>query len=1029
MSLPPNLALHHRLIRLSRILSGVVFAIGALVFLGWLLNIEALTRLALSPSPMNPTTAFTMVCSGLSLYLLHRSRPKFAIAAGHVLAAVVLVIGAIKLLGLVIPEAMSIDTFILSGKITDDGVVNHPHRMSLNTASGFVLTGLALLLLRSRTNLAVLPFQVPALALNLVSLFSLLSYLYRSRGFFTYGVDVQIATHTAASFFLLSLALLFARPADGMVRQLTSRYSGSMIAKILLPCAIIVPAALGFLRLWGFWEGLYDNEFGVTLYACTTIISLLAVVFYLSYVINKRDEREELAAQQLRERDSLVQQMFENAPDAVIVIDSAGNVRQWNSQATELFGWTPDEMRGRPLSETIIPEAFRGAHTKGLHTYLLTGESKIIGKAVDLWAVTKDKRSVDVSLRISPMVINGDRYFVGFIRDITDRKKIENRLKSFNEELSIQVEDKTRELKEIFARITDGFIALDKDFNYIYVNDKAGELTRRDPKELIGRNVWDVFPQAVGSATYNAMIEAMRTQQPANNTDYYEPLDLWQENDIYPSPNGISMFIRDVTFKKRAEREVERVRSMAEKLVNSLPGVFYFYDSEGNFLRWNKQFEEVTGYTPEEIAEMHPSDFFDESEKAYMQERIAAVFENGEGDAEASLVSKTGKPTLYYFRAVLIDFDGKPCLLGTGIDITERRKAEEKLKASEQKYKLLFESNPLAMWMLSLPGYDVVEVNLAAIRQYGYTREEFMALDIFTLRPEEDINVLKARTVRSFRGIYNAGIWRHTKKNGDLIYVNIVTHDIYYEGRPTRLVLANEVTEQYLAEEKLKASYESIRSLTEHLQNIREEERLHIAREIHDELGQLLTVLKMDVAWLNKKINPEPGPVYDKLKDLLALIDTTVKTVRRIASELRPSLLDDLGLEAAMEWHLEEFERRSGIEQHLTIEDETAATLPDSLKIGLFRILQESLTNVARHSGAKSVHVNLHQADKKLILTITDDGSGFDPEQANKKTLGLLGMKERTLVMGGEYSITGEPGTGTTVRVEVPIPATESENE
>jgi signal transduction histidine kinase len=165
----------------------------------------------------------------------------------------------------------------------------------------------------------------------------------------------------------------------------------------------------------------------------------------------------------------------------------------------------------------------------------------------------------------------------------------------------------------------------------------------------------------------------------------------------------------------------------------------------------------------------------------------------------------------------------------------------------------------------------------------------------------------------------------------------------------------------------------------------------------------------------------------EKLTDLLALIDTTVKTVRRIASELRPSLLDDLGLLAAMEWHLEEFEKRSGVIKKIEV-PAVELRLPDALKIGLFRIFQESLTNVARHSGAKNVNVSLFEKDGQLILTIRDDGKGLDETRTNKRTLGLLGMKERTLMMGGEYNITSAMGQGTTVTVTVPVPELENKN-
>jgi signal transduction histidine kinase len=177
----------------------------------------------------------------------------------------------------------------------------------------------------------------------------------------------------------------------------------------------------------------------------------------------------------------------------------------------------------------------------------------------------------------------------------------------------------------------------------------------------------------------------------------------------------------------------------------------------------------------------------------------------------------------------------------------------------------------------------------------------------------------------------------------------------------------------------------------------------------------------MDVSWLNKRIEPENAAAKEKLAEILGLIDSTVKSVRRIASELRPTLLDDLGLLAAMEWHLEEFERRSGIETESSL-PEIEQPLPDALKIGLFRIFQESLTNVARHSGAKKVKVSLQQRDKELVLTVHDNGKGFDESGTVKKTLGLLGMKERTLMMGGQYNISGIIGEGTTVTVAVPLP-------
>ncbi|HEY6502930.1 MAG TPA: PAS domain S-box protein [Chitinophagaceae bacterium] len=474
-------------------------------------------------------------------------------------------------------------------------------------------------------------------------------------------------------------------------------------------------------------------------------------------------------------------------------------------------------------------------------------------------------------------------------------------------------------------------------------------------------------------------------------------------------------------------KEISIARDLSDKLIDSLPGIFYFFDESGKFIRWNKQLETVTGYTAEEIAGRHPLDFFEGENKTYIREKIEEVFVKGVSDSEAELVTKTGDLIFYSYRAVLVNYEGKPCLLGTGVDITEQKEAERQLRISEQKYKLLFFSNPRPMFMLSLPDYKLIEVNSSAVMQYGYTREEFLQLSAFDLRPEEDHDKFKARIAKGLQGIQHAGIWRHKKKDGTIIYVDVTTHDIFYEDRPARLVLADDVTERHAAEEKLKESYDSIRKLTEHLQQVREEERTHIAREIHDELGQQLTVLKMDIAWLNKKIETGDQQVKEKIKDLFSMIDTTVKTVRRIAAELRPSLLDDLGLIPAMEWHLEEFEKRSGIRTGFS-KPQTNHQLSDDVKIGLFRIFQESLTNVARHSKAREVNVSLEENDKKVILTIADDGLGFSQENESKRTLGILGMKERTLMLGGEYTITGIRGKGTTVFVSVPLNDTDDNN-
>jgi signal transduction histidine kinase len=211
-----------------------------------------------------------------------------------------------------------------------------------------------------------------------------------------------------------------------------------------------------------------------------------------------------------------------------------------------------------------------------------------------------------------------------------------------------------------------------------------------------------------------------------------------------------------------------------------------------------------------------------------------------------------------------------------------------------------------------------------------------------------------------------------------------------------------------------------LRELSAHLQNIREEERIHIAREMHDELGQLLTGFKMDVSWLHKKIGSSEDPVIkEKLEEMMDVVNEAARFVRKLASELRPSILDDLGLVPALDWHSQEFKRRSNINVEFRTSLEDINTSKD-VATGIFRIYQESLTNVARHADAHKVVSELEVSDNNIRLTITDDGKGFDARTSERKTLGILGMKERAAMLGGRLKIYSAPGKGTTVLITVP---------
>jgi signal transduction histidine kinase len=232
---------------------------------------------------------------------------------------------------------------------------------------------------------------------------------------------------------------------------------------------------------------------------------------------------------------------------------------------------------------------------------------------------------------------------------------------------------------------------------------------------------------------------------------------------------------------------------------------------------------------------------------------------------------------------------------------------------------------------------------------------------------------------------------------------------------------ARAIKEKNIAETELKQSYGQLRSLASHLQNVREEERSSIAREVHDELGQQLTAIKLDIEWLMIKLEEAETGIKDKVGEMEKLVITTLKTVKKIVTELHPAILEKMGIIEAIKWQAKEFEKRTGLKILLSLTEEDVI-IRDKTAIALFRIVQESFTNIIKHAQASNVSCSLQKWDKDIFLIISDDGKGFNPAAvAGKQSLGILGMKERTVILGGKYQIISEAGKGTKVLVVMPV--------
>ena len=356
--------------------------------------------------------------------------------------------------------------------------------------------------------------------------------------------------------------------------------------------------------------------------------------------------------------------------------------------------------------------------------------------------------------------------------------------------------------------------------------------------------------------------------------------------------------------------------------------------------------------------------------------------------------------------------------------VTGRKEADrgiaEELRRSEDRLRLIIDTIPTMAWSLR-PDGAVDFVNRRWMDYTGLSLEEELAEPTRPMHPEDRPGAMKDWLAHRSAGEAYESEMRLRRADGEYRWFLVRTVPLRDEQRNIIkwFGTSTEIEDRKQAEKALYRSFEQLRALTGRLQSVREEERARMAREIHDELGQALTAIKIELSALVNDLSPEQKQPF-RSESIMKLIDETIQTVRRISTELRPGVLDDLGLVAAVEWAAHEFEVRTGTRCDVCLPGADLSLDPEHAT-ALFRILQETLTNVARHAGATTVKVRLADENGDVCLDVGDNGKGISPEQLSAaNSLGILGMRERALLLGGVLAIHGVPGEGTTVQVRIP---------
>lgn len=615
--------------------------------------------------------------------------------------------------------------------------------------------------------------------------------------------------------------------------------------------------------------------------------------------------------------------------------------------------------------------------------------------------------------------------YVGTCFDTTERKRVEQSL---------------REYEKAVEGLDEMIVVVDRDYRYVVANRAFLTYRGLEKEQFVGRRIPDLMNPGVFENIAKPKLDECFAGQSVKYEMRYNYPTLGERDlsiSYFPieGPRGVdrvACILQDITEAKRAEEALRSSETKFRRLLDSSIVGVVFWDLHGNLLSANDLFLDMIGYSRLDLEQgglswkdITPPEYTPVDEQA-----IAELLATGNCTPfEKEYIRKDGSRVAVMIGSAMLEGQkdkGSSFIM----DISERKQVEEELRQSEERFRQLAESITEVFWMTNPEKGEILYVSPAYEKIWGRSCESVYQKPTDWLEaifPADRQRIETAARTLQVSGAYDEE-YRIIKPDGSVRWIRDRAFPIKdSEGRVYRVTgIAEDITEHKLAEEKIKATSTQLRALSAHLQSAREEEGRRIARELHDELGGALTSLKWDLEGLVKAISDSRDPsrlpaLREKIAGMVNLSETTISAVRRISSELRPSILDDLGLVEAIKWQAKEFETRTGIAVHYDRLGDEPPLNPQQTT-AVFRILQEALTNILRHAQATKVRIQMKQEESELILTIADNGRGMTEDEAEGiHSLGLLGMRERAHLIGGTLCFAGSAGSGTVITLRIPV--------
>jgi PAS domain S-box-containing protein len=503
---------------------------------------------------------------------------------------------------------------------------------------------------------------------------------------------------------------------------------------------------------------------------------------------------------------------------------------------------------------------------------------------------------------------------------------------------------------------------------------------------------------------------------------------------------GSTLIIRNDRLKVKAEEEMRHwreKRSLEDKvreseelfrtIIETAHDKIWTLNHLGNFTFMNKRGKEIFGYKASEwrgeniTQVVHPEDW------AKVQERWLNISKVESYSCELRINAKDGQILILSVNVAPLYKNEK--IIGTvwfGRDITEHRQAQKALQESEWRYRTLVETMNDGLVVISENGL-LTYVNDQVCQRSGYSKDELIGRPVTVFLDETGKNILKEQMSKRIRGEHEAYEIPAIGKDGRKIFVLISPKPIFDENGhfKSSFAVITDITKQKRVEEALRESEKQLRHLSSQLLTAQETERRRISRELHDELGQALTLMKIRLRPIEEKLRKDQGAIRRECQNILQYIDQIIENVRRLSRDLSPSILEDLGLTAALRWLIDTFIKNDSIKVSVNIADIDNFFSQDQ-QIIIYRIAQEALTNIGKHAGAKNVSLVTQIDDTRVFLCIEDDGEGFDVaratmEEPSERGLGLAIMDERARMLGGSLEIWSQKGKGARITLSIPI--------